>query len=99
MHIVCIESEAYKNIMDRLENIEKCFMHFIKQQPLSDTLLDVDETCKLLKISKRTLQNYRDDGLLSYTQIGSKIYFRAADIDEFLKRHTRKVSRKYYKPI
>jgi excisionase family DNA binding protein len=45
------------------------------------------ETCSLLQISRRTLQKYRDQGMISYTQIGNKIYFRAEDINEFLDRY------------
>ena len=38
-------------------------------------------------ISKRTLQNYRDRGILPFAQIGRKIYYKATDLDEFLESH------------
>ena len=38
------------------------------------------EVCELLHISKRTLQQYRDDKILPYIQIGGKIIFKQSDI-------------------
>ena len=49
--------------------------------------LSSEEVCHLLMISKRTLQNYRDRGILPFAQIGRKIYYKASDIDEYLEAH------------
>jgi len=46
-----------------------------------------EEVCRLLMISKRTLQSYRDRGILPFAQIGRKIYYKASEIDDFLERH------------
>jgi excisionase family DNA binding protein len=46
-----------------------------------------NEVIYLLGISKRTLQSYRDRGILPFAQIGRKIYYKASDIDEYLDRH------------
>jgi excisionase family DNA binding protein len=52
-----------------------------------DIYLSGDEVCALLHISKRTLQQYRDDGLLPYIQIGGKIIFRQSDIIRILEQN------------
>ncbi|MBK9730296.1 MAG: helix-turn-helix domain-containing protein [Chitinophagaceae bacterium] len=44
----------------------------------------------MLKVSKRTLQNYRDNGDLSFSQVGAKLLYRTSDIDDFLKRNYKK---------
>jgi hypothetical protein len=49
--------------------------------------LDVSETCRYLKISTRTLQNYRNRGMLPYSQINAKIYFRLTDLNKFIENH------------
>ena len=46
--------------------------------------VDNDEFLKIMKVSKRTAQVWRDEGLLTFVQIGSKIYYRHKDIGEFL---------------
>ena len=49
--------------------------------------LSSEDVCHILKISKRTLQSYRDRGILPFAQISRKIYYKASDIDEYLERH------------
>jgi excisionase family DNA binding protein len=49
--------------------------------------LSSDEICRLLMISKRTLQTYRDQGTLPFCQVGRKIYYKASDVDEYLEAH------------
>ncbi|WP_460672948.1 helix-turn-helix domain-containing protein [Larkinella ripae] len=34
-----------------------------------------EDLCKLLSVSKRSLQNWRDEGLIEFSQIGHKIYY------------------------
>jgi len=90
MEVITFDSEAFNQIMDQIKSIGQKIDNNIRKQPLSDVWLDIQETCQLLKISKRTLQAYRDNKVLSYSQIGGKIYFRAVDIEEHLKNHFRK---------
>jgi hypothetical protein len=37
-----------------------------------------------LQVSRRSLQDYRNNGILPYTQIGGKILYRASDIERVL---------------
>lgn len=36
--------------------------------------------CRILNISKRTLQHYRECGALSYTHLGNKCYYKPEDV-------------------
>lgn len=94
MEVIVFSDEAYQELVKKMDNLEKYFKHVAERQPLSDTILDIEETCLLLKISKRTLQNYRDDSILSYHQVGGKIYFRASAIEEHLNNHFFKAEKK-----
>ena len=87
MELITFESDAFKQIMNQIGNLSQKIDDNIRKQPLSDVWLDIQEACQLLKVSKRTLQTYRDNGTLSYSQIGGKIYFKAADLDNHLKNH------------
>ena len=49
-----------------------------------------EEVCRRLCISKRTLQDYRDTGLLGYVQLPGKIIYRESEILDLLERHYRK---------
>lgn len=49
--------------------------------------IDNEEFCKQLSISKRTAQTYRDKKIISYSQIGSKVYYKSSDVEALLERH------------
>lgn len=51
-----------------------------------ELLLDNQEVCQMLKISKRTIYRYKDEGLPSY-HIFHKTWFKESDILEFMKTH------------
>ena len=48
------------------------------------------EVCERLFISPRTLQDYRDKGIIPYTQIAGKILYRLSDINRLLQENYRK---------
>jgi len=63
--------------------------------------LTTKEVVFLLRISKRTLQNYRDDGRIKFLRISKKtILYRIKDVEELLMKSScssyRKDTFKYY---
>ena len=42
------------------------------------------EVCARLYISPRTLQDYRDKGIIPYTQFAGKILYKASDLEKIL---------------
>ena len=87
METASISTEKYSEIINRLDKLSKQIEGKISVNPLPERWLDIQEACTVLNISKRTLQTYRDTGILPYSQIGSKIYYKAADIQAHLEKH------------
>lgn len=85
MEIIAIEKKT-------LEAVERAFEHFIVRMDELCTghkkqlskWLDNEDVCRLLNISKRTLQTYRDNGTLPYSQINHKMFYKASDIEVLL---------------
>ena len=46
--------------------------------------LTTKDICRLLHMSKRTLQEYRDDGKVGYIQISGKILYKQSDVLKLL---------------
>ena len=69
----------HSNIDRLLVSIEKLFE---SRQPgaFNDELLIDKEVAHILKVSRRTLQDYRNNGILSYIQVGGKILYRTSDV-------------------
>lgn len=46
--------------------------------------LTAKEVSARLKVSRRTLQDYRNEGRIAYIQLGGKILYRESDIEQML---------------
>ena len=90
--------KSYRKLRDRMDLIDRKLNEHNKLYPLSETWLDAQETCLLLKITKRTLQTYRLDGILPFSTLGGKVYFRASDIEDHLNSHYVKLDGELEKP-
>ncbi len=51
------------------------------------------EVAELIKVSRRTLQEYRNNGIIPYIQLGGKILYRESDIERMLRENHRKAYR------
>jgi len=43
-----------------------------------------------LKISKRTAQTWRDEGKISFSQVGNKIYYKLSDVEKLMQENYNK---------
>jgi len=75
-----------ERILERVEMLNKKIekLNNSKNQLNGDTLLDNQDLCLLLKVSKRTLQRYRSSGILPYKRIQQKTYYLESDVHEFI---------------
>lgn len=46
--------------------------------------MDNQDVCRMLNISPRTLQTLRDNGILAYSQINHKTYYRPGDVQRMV---------------
>ena len=49
-----------------------------------DVFFDNGEFMKLMNISKRTAQEWRNKKIIEFSQVGNKIYYRLSDIQKLL---------------
>ena len=55
--------------------------------------MDNQEVCQQLNISPRTLQDYRNNGIIAYYQLGGKILYKESDIERMLAANYREAFR------
>lgn len=53
----------------------------------ADDLWDNADMVQKLKVSKRTLADWRHKGIVGYTKIGAKIYYPKKEREAFLRNH------------
>ena len=78
--------------MKRLVSIETLLLE--KQKSPAEVIYDNSDFIRLMNISKRTAQDWRDEGLITFSQIGSKIYYRQEHVKEFMDTHLKPSSKK-----
>lgn len=73
--IICYQ-EIIAQLRNRIEEILKNYRPVMN----GEIYLSGQDVCQMLHISKRTLQQYRDDKILPYIQIGGKIIYKQSDL-------------------
>ena len=87
MEIVNIEARIFEAMMNRFEALErKMDSLYSKQDKGLKKWLDNQDVCIILNISKRTLQTYRDNGTLPYSQVNHKMYYKPDDIERVMSK-------------
>lgn len=84
MDIVAIESKTFEQMKGRFENFVRQVKSLCGENQDKEKWLGNDHVCGLLQISPRTLQSYRDNGILPYSQIGRKCYYKVSDIENLI---------------
>ncbi|MFM7024430.1 MAG: helix-turn-helix domain-containing protein [Flavobacteriales bacterium] len=84
MEVITMESKAFQQLKGQLDEILAQVKISQKQPSLSEIWLDNQDVIRLLHVSKRTLQHYRDSGKMPFSQIGAKIYYKASDLEQLL---------------
>ena len=89
-------SEWMNHIVNHLnrmvDNFERAVMNY---RPMLDgeRFMTDKELCARLQLSRRTLQDYRNNGVIPYIQLGGKILYRESDIQKILMANYREAYR------
>jgi len=83
MEVINIEAQTFEAMMSRFETFTRKVESLCESKDKSlQRWLDNQDVCQILNISKRTLQTYRDNGTLAYTQINHKMYYKPEDVEK-----------------
>ncbi|MFT4222912.1 helix-turn-helix domain-containing protein [Dysgonomonas sp.] len=88
MEIVAIEKRTFQLMKEKLKEFSTQIYEICGKDKRKDEWLDNQDVCQLLKISKRTLQTYRNNGTLAYSQIGYKCYYKKIDVENLIETST-----------
>ena len=85
-----IEADDIQVVLSAISGVSKRIKEVAQtHKPLfgGEHFLTGKEVCEKLYISPRTLQDYRDKGIIPYTQIAGKILYRLSDINRLLQEN------------
>ena len=87
MEIVNIEAGAFMEMNNILFKIEKQLKGLNSSNPNLSEWLDNQEVCILMNISDRKLLSLRRKGLISFSRIDRKVYYKKEDILNYMKNN------------
>lgn len=93
MEILDKKSELITSLFHSLDELLEAIKESFKRRTPhlnGEKYLTNNEVSKLLSLSTRTLQDWRDNGVISYIQISGKVLYRQSDILELLESHYEK---------
>ena len=74
----------FGNSLDRLLDGIENFMANSRPTLGGERFLTDREVSARLKVSRRTLQDYRNNGMIAYYQLGGKILYKESDIEKMV---------------
>ncbi len=86
MEVISFERSTYEELLTSFNSFVAKMKEMAnrgKDKGLSDWL-DNQDVCQMLNISPRTLQTFRDNGMLAYSQINRKLYYKPEDVESIL---------------
>jgi len=86
MEVITIESQAYKELMAKINMIAKfvSLMQAKAADESADGWVDNYDVCTFLKISERTLQRLRASRLVNFSLIRGKTFYRISEIQRLM---------------
>lgn len=87
MEVIAVQKSALdgikndiKELLELTENATRKYKPIFKEEKW----LDNQEVCLMMSITKRTLQTYKDKGLLPYSKLNRKNYYKLSDVQALL---------------
>ena len=86
MEIICVDKQTFEELRVRFCDFEERMTRVCR--PAEDlglkNWLDNQEVCDVLRINKKTLQVYRNKGILPFSRIKNKLFYKPEDVQRLL---------------
>ena len=84
MKYLIITEADWLCLRNEILSLAECCLKAFGEESKHMDWLHNGNVCRLLGISKRTLQHYRDTSVLPFAQIGHKCYYKREDVERLL---------------
>ena len=84
--LVVLPQAEWEGIKDLLNEV-KDTLQTRSAEEVNSQWIESTEARKMLGVSAKTWQDYRDKRVIPFSQFGRKIYVRRADIEAFMQQH------------
>ena len=82
MEVFILSKAQFTELTSRLDSLQNQLS--TQTSTSKKSFMDNEEFLQLMGISPRTAQSWRDEGKISFSQVGKKIYYKLSDVDKLL---------------
>ena len=86
LQMAVVPQSFLDKIEEKIETLESILKNKSEDE-LNSQWIESVKIPKILGISQKTWQTYRDKRLIPFSQIGNKIFVKRADLDQFMQSH------------
>lgn len=84
--MVLLPQSEWEGLKQDLKELAKLVMNRNQADTMNEWI-ESGEARKMLGVSQKTWQTYRDNRTIPFSQFGRKIYVRKADLEAFMQAH------------
>lgn len=84
--MVLLPQSEWEGLKQDLKELAKMVMNRNQADTMNEWI-ESSEARKMLGVSQKTWQTYRDNRTIPFSQFGRKIYVRKADLEAFMQAH------------
>ena len=88
MEYIAIEKAEYEQLLNSVKKAVTDIRTIAEEYSINSEWVENSELAEILGLSKRQLQGYRERGILGFSTIGRKIYYRRAEVEKLIKINT-----------
>ena len=88
MEYIAIEKAEYEQLLNSVKKTVADIRTIAEECTINSEWVENSELAEILELSKRQLQGCRERGVLGFSTIGRKIYYRRDEVERLIKNNT-----------
>ena len=82
MEAIILSKEQFDQLIAKIDDINERLKNTNPKR--TETYLNNKQFMEMLDVSLRTAQTWRDEGKITFSQVGNKIYYKLSDVEKFI---------------
>ncbi|MBH1960830.1 MAG: helix-turn-helix domain-containing protein [Flavobacteriia bacterium] len=82
MEAIILTKDQFNELISKINDISEKIS--ASRSAKTETYLNNKQFMEMLDVSLRTAQTWRDEGKITFSQVGNKIYYKLSDVEKFI---------------
>ncbi|SNV31913.1 Helix-turn-helix domain [Chryseobacterium taklimakanense] len=82
MEAIILSKDQFEQLIAKIDDINERLQSTNPRK--TETYLNNKQFMEMMDVSLRTAQTWRDEGRITFSQVGNKIYYKLSDVEKFM---------------